>query len=103
MEHYSKTRFDVVVTDHKMSRMDGIELAARIREVNPSARIIMLCGFMEAVGLTEQATGADLLVPKGANEVSHLVRGVARLLRSQPPRKAPAAQKPAARAKRAAS
>lgn len=103
LEHCSKLKFDITITDRRMSRMDGVELIRRIREAEPSARVILLSGYMEALGLTEESTGADLLLAKGANEVAHLVRGVARLLRSQPPRKGAASHRPMAKAKRASS
>ena len=96
LQHYSKSKFDVTITDRRMGRMDGAELIRRIREEDPSARVIMLSGYMEALGLTEETTGADILLAKGANEVTHLVRGVARLLRSQPPRKGATSQRPMA-------
>ena len=101
LEHCSKSKFDVTITDHRMGRMDGVELIRRIREAEPTARVIMLSGYMESLGLTEETTGADILLAKGANEVTHLVRGVARLLRAQPPRKGAASQRTVARAKRA--
>lgn len=103
LEHCSKLKFDLTVTDHRMGRMDGVELIRKIREAEPSARVIMLSGYLDVLGLTEESTGADLLLAKGANEVTHLVRGVARLLRSQPHRKRVASRRPAARVKRAAS
>jgi len=103
LEHCSKLKFDLTVTDHRMGRVDGVELIRRIREAEPAARVIMLSGYMEALGLTEETTGADLVLAKGANEVTHLVRGVARLLRLQPPRKGAASEKLAVRAKRASS
>jgi len=103
LEHFSSSKFDLVVTDQRMGRMDGSELIRRIREQEPSARIIMLSGYVEALGLTEASTGADIVLAKGANEVVHLVRGVARLLRLRPPKKPAASQKSAALAKQAAS
>jgi len=103
LEHYSKTKFDLVVTDHKLGRMDGIGLIRKIRDVAPSARVIMLSVYVEALGLTEAATGADIVLAKGANEVTHLVRGVARLLRLRPPKKPAASQKASAHAKRAST
>ena len=103
LEHYSKTKFDLVVTDHRMGRMDGIEMIRKIRDAEPAARVIMLSGYVEALGLTEAATGADIVLAKGANEVTHLVRGVARLLRVRPSKKPAASQKRSTQVKRASS
>jgi hypothetical protein len=55
---------------------------------------------VDALGLSEGNTGADVVIQKSANEVSHLVRSVGRLLRRTPPRKTAGSQ--AAKAKRKA-
>src|SRR5208282_5060786 len=47
LELFSKQHFDVVVTDFKMPRMDGIELIKRIRSTQAGTRIILLSGFVE--------------------------------------------------------
>jgi CheY-like chemotaxis protein len=77
---FESSNFDVVVTDYRMPRMNGVELIERIRKVNPNARIILLSGFVEPLGLTEENTGADVVIAKSANEPAHLVRWVKRLV-----------------------
>lgn len=77
---FEAARFDVVVTDYKMPRMNGAELIEQIRKVDPNARVILLSGFVDPLGLTEQNTGADTVVEKSAREPVHLVRAVRRLL-----------------------
>ena len=89
---FQASTFDVVVTDYRMPRMNGAELIQRIRKLNPNARIILLSGFVEPLGLTEENTGADVVIAKSANEPAHLTRGVKRLL-SRATRKPPASQK----------
>ena len=76
--------FDVVVTDYRMPQMDGVELIARIRKHNASARIILLSGFVEPLGLTEENTGADAVIAKSSHEAAHLVRMVKRFVRKPP-------------------
>jgi CheY-like chemotaxis protein len=99
LELFSQQNFDVVVTDFKMPRMDGIELIKRIRGAQAGVRIILLSGFVEPLGLTEQSTGADVVIVKSAGEVGQLTRSVKRML-SQPPARKPAASAEAvARAK----
>jgi len=93
---FSSTRFDVVVTDYRMPRMNGDELIVRLRTLDADARIIMLSGFVEPLGLTEANTGADAVIAKSSNETTHLVRWVKRLV-STPSRKPPARQDAAAR------
>jgi len=77
---YESANFDVVVTDYRMPRMDGRELIERIRLQDPNARVILLSGFVEPLGLNEQNTGADAVIAKSSNEPAHLVRSVKRLV-----------------------
>jgi CheY-like chemotaxis protein len=92
---YEASNFDVVVTDYRMPRMDGVELIGHIRKRNADARIILLSGFVEPLGLTEENTGADAVIAKTSNEAAHLVRWVKRLLNRPTNRKPPATQKSA--------
>src|SRR5580704_13925384 len=87
LELFSKQNFDVVVTDYKMPRMNGVELIKRIRGAQSGVRIILLSGFVEPLGLTEQSTGADVVIVKSAGEVGQLTRSVKRLLSQAPARK----------------
>jgi len=98
LELFVKQKFDVVVTDYKMPRMDGVELIRRIRGVEIGARVILLSGFVEPLGLTESTTGADVVISKSAGEVAHLMRSVKRLL-AGPARKPAASAAPPGRIK----
>ena len=93
---FEGSRFDVVVTDYRMKRMNGVELIEKIRKLDPGARVILLSGFVEPLGLTEQNTGADAVISKSSNEPAHLVRCVKRLM-NRALRKQPASQKAIAR------
>ena len=86
------SRFDVIVTDYKMPRMNGTELIEKIRKIDPNARVILLSGFVDPLGLTEQNTGADAVVVKSVREPVHLVRAVKRLLNRPNLRKPPGTQ-----------
>jgi CheY-like chemotaxis protein len=88
---FETDRFDVVVTDFRMPRMDGKELIERIRTLDPDARIILLSGFVEPLGLTEQNTGADAVIAKSSHEPAHLTRSVKRLV-NRGARKPPASE-----------
>jgi CheY-like chemotaxis protein len=103
LEHFSKAKFDLVITDHRMARMNGVELIRKIRGMHPDIPVIMLSGYVEALGLTESNTGADLVLAKNSTEVTHLIRGVSRLLRQRAAKKPPKSQKLAARAARKTS
>ena len=93
LELCGKQRFDVVVTDYKMPKMNGLELIGRLKKQQPGVAVILISGFADTLGLTESATGADVVLQKSAHEVSMLVRSVNRLLRQQKtPRKGAGAQ-----------
>jgi CheY-like chemotaxis protein len=77
--------FDLVVSDYKMPRMNGIELIARLRKQSPGLPVILISGFVDSLGLSEDNTGADVVIQKSNNEVAHLVRAVSRLLRKRKP------------------
>lgn len=84
--------FDVVVTDYRMPRMNGTELIQRIRHLRPNAAIILLSGFVEPLGLSEQETGADVVIAKSSREPVHLLSSVKRLVNRAAARKPPGRQ-----------
>lgn len=95
----ASSRFDLIVTDYKMPRMSGVELIQRIRKLDPEIRVILLSGFVDPLGLTEENTGADSVVVKSSREPVHLVRAVKRLLNRPPARKPPGSQSSPSRAR----
>jgi CheY-like chemotaxis protein len=99
LDQFHSQTFDLVVTDYKMPRMDGVELIARLRKHAPGLPVILISGFVDALGLNEDNTGADAVIQKSANEVSHLVRSVGRLLRKPPAKKPPASEPPKSKRK----
>lgn len=101
VELFHRLSFDVVVTDYRMPKMDGGELIRHIKGCAPATPVILLSGFVDPLGLTEQSTGADVVIAKNAGEVSNLVRSVGRLLNRRVPRKPAASQRgTAARARK---
>jgi len=91
LELCGKQRFDVVVTDYKMPKMNGLEFIGRLKKQHPGVSVILISGFADTLGLTEANTGADVVMQKSAHEVSLLIRSVNRLLRQQKPAKKAAA------------
>src|SRR5580704_7009370 len=83
--------FDIVVTDLRMSGIDGVELIRRIRAADAPTRTILLSGFIGCLGLTEQSTGADELICKSNKEVPELLRAI-RKLAMRPLRRKPGSQ-----------
>jgi CheY-like chemotaxis protein len=102
IEQFANNKFDLVVTDYKMPRMNGAEVIARIQEARPGTPVILISGMVDALGLNEQNTGADVVLAKSSNEVSHLIRAVNRLLRAKAktPRKPVRSQSGNTKAKR---
>jgi len=87
LQLFAAETVDLVITDFRMPNMDGVQLIARLRQLRLDLPIILLSGFVEPLGLTEQSTGADVVLSKSAGEVGFLVRSVRRLLNRQPQRK----------------
>jgi len=81
--------FDLVITDYKMPSMCGTEFIRKLRELRPALPVVLISGFVDALGLDERNTGADAVISKSSNEVQHLIRAVRSLL------KRPSAKKPA--------
>lgn len=99
LELCGKQRFDIVVTDYKMPKMNGVEFIGRLKKQQPVIGVILISGFTDTLGLNEANTGADVVIQKSSHEVSHLIRSVNRLLRKQGrPAKKPAASQSAAKA-----
>jgi CheY-like chemotaxis protein len=93
LEECEKQRFDLVVTDYKMPKMNGIQFIEELRKRHPAMSVILISGFADTLGLNESSTGADVVLQKSANEVSHLIRAVNRLLKG--PAKKPVNSQPA--------
>jgi CheY-like chemotaxis protein len=90
---FQSSTFDVVVLDYRMPRMNGKELIQGIRQTTPEMRIILLSGFVEPLGLTEENTGADVVISKDSNEAAHLLRWIKRLVNRGSQRKPPSAER----------
>jgi CheY-like chemotaxis protein len=100
LECFGCEAFDLLITDYKMPRMNGIEFIERVRKQNKEVPVILISGFADPLGLNESNTGADVVIQKSSNEVNHLVRSVSRLLRRQIPKKPPVSHLAAVKAKR---
>ena len=97
LEKFQAEPFPVVVTDYKLPGKTGVDLIADIRAVAPDTRIVLISGFVDALGLTEKSTGADAVLAKSANEVTQLIRAVNRLLRRSVAKKPGSVKRVAAR------
>src|SRR5207237_76550 len=59
LEQFAAHKFDLVVTDFKMPRMDGLELIGRLRKLSPDLLIVLISGYVDTLGMNESSTGAD--------------------------------------------
>ena len=87
IEQFASGHFDLVITDYKMPRMNGADVIAQIQAHRPGTPTVLISGMVEALGLSEQNTGADVVLAKNNNEVAQLIRAVNRLLRAKTPKK----------------
>jgi CheY-like chemotaxis protein len=95
-----KETFDLVITDYKMPHMDGIAFIQHLRARHGDMPIILISGFVEALGLCEANTAADIVIQKSSNELQQLVRAVQRLLKRKTPKKPATAERQPPKAKR---
>lgn len=57
--------YDIVITDHHMPTVSGLELVARLREMNYTGRIIVFSSELsEAVDASYRKHKVDFLLPK---------------------------------------
>ena len=58
-------RFDLVITDLRLPGIGGFEVLNRVKEINPSTKVIMITAYgSESVANEARAKGAELLVNK---------------------------------------
>ena len=84
LERFQAESFDVVVTDYRMPGVTGQQVIRKIRQEKPKTPIVLLSGYVEALGLDEKMTGADVVLAKGPGEVQELVRAIHRLSKRIP-------------------
>jgi DNA-binding NarL/FixJ family response regulator len=79
--NYAENKPDVVLTDIGMPGMSGIEATAKIREINPAARVLCLSGYDDRETIAQAvAAGASGFVVKTIHpqELCEVVRKVHR-------------------------
>ena len=84
LQAVERQNFDLIITDYKMSPMNGLQLIESLRNTNFKNPIILLTGFAETLGFRSESTGADVVIQKSANEVATLLRHTNRLLQAPP-------------------
>jgi DNA-binding response OmpR family regulator len=65
LEKFQKDRFDIVITDVKMPKMDGIELLRRIKKLNQRTSVVIVTGHgTEEVAVSALRAGASNYIKK---------------------------------------
>ena len=62
LEHFVAGRFDLVLTDLSMPRLDGIGLAKTLLETDPSQRVMLLSG--DGDGIKEKLPNVEAVLQK---------------------------------------
>ena len=98
LDQLTSQTFDLVVTVYRMDNSSGQQVIEKIRQHDPQILIVVLSGYVEILGLTEQSTGADVVLSKGPHEVQDLLRAIDRLSRRRIPTKPPGSVRTGSRA-----
>jgi len=76
LEKFEDNRFDVVISDIMMPKMNGIDLLKELRQQYPMVHVIMITGYVSMEnGLAAMRYGADTIIFKPIKDmdVLHLV------------------------------
>lgn len=70
LQRLQEVRFDVVISDYRMPRLDGVTLLARVRDLDPRTVRMMLSGAVEfsAVLAAVNLAGVYRFIPKPWSE-----------------------------------
>lgn len=80
--HLLQAPFSLLLTDIVMPKMDGIELARRASELDPTLKIMFITGFAAVTLNTETAPPKDARILSKPFHLKDLVKEVDRLLTS---------------------
>lgn len=78
---FSAERIDLVVLDYWMADMNGLDVAERLKHINPKVPIVMFSGFRSI--LDEGIGRVDRWLVKGQNEPGDLLSTIRELLGHQ--------------------
>jgi signal transduction histidine kinase/HAMP domain-containing protein len=80
LQKFQAGQFDLVVTDQGMPEMNGLQLAAAIKQMAPRMPVILLTGYGQAMDEDESAKAVDLILSKPITK-SALKEGIAKVIR----------------------
>ena len=64
LQKFQPGRFDLVITDQGMPEMNGLQLAAALKQMAPKTPVILLTGYGQAMTADESPPAVDLVVSK---------------------------------------
>jgi signal transduction histidine kinase len=71
LEKFRASQFDLVITDHVMTEMNGEQLAIRIKELSPKIPVILLTGYQsDTAGGKPYSEAIDLVLEKPLSRVA---------------------------------
>lgn len=75
LELYEKNRYDIVLTDINMPKMDGIELSRKIKAINSKQCILVLSGYIDVfvIDLIDIGINGLILKPYEHDKFLHLL------------------------------
>ncbi len=69
------SKYDIIISDHQMPKMDGLEMITGIKNINPDAHIIFITGTSEIEILTEVShLSIDAIISKPLNKLQLLAK-----------------------------
>ncbi len=67
------SKYDIIIADHQMPNMDGLEMITEMKKINPDAHVIFITGTSEVEVLTEVTyMSIDAIIPKPVNKIQLL-------------------------------
>jgi CheY-like chemotaxis protein len=76
-------KYDVVITDYKMPWMNGLQLAAAIKERSPRQPIILITAYTESIAVQDWQSKVDFFLQKPFS-VEELQAALAKVLGNSP-------------------
>ena len=73
---FAQETFDLVITDFAMPRMQGNELAVRIKQLAPAQPIVMITAYAAQLGTAENPVDAVLNKPFGFQALRQTIKNV---------------------------
>ncbi len=80
LAHINEANVDVLITDIQMPEIDGLELARRAREAQPSLPIIFVSGYLAS---RDRCPSKSVLISKPYTR-QQLANGIQQVLRDRP-------------------